>query len=289
MRFRYHNPDPRLRDLVHGYWEMEDMHLSGLEYNHDLAERTVRLMFSADQFLMGPSSDTLCPIPSVMLTPFVLQPQRSVMQGSLRVLMAEFYPWGARQLLGWSAGMTPDALNDALSASAWGREVVALVQQGEWGSAREALEAHLLHLAGLQGEPGAGMQAAQQIYQSFGTMRVAELAEELNLSLRTLERQFAQQVGVSAKTLARVVRFDEASTRIRLNPAVPMAELTFALGFFDQAHLIKEFRALSSMTPGAFAALAASRQPNLDFELLQPGSDQYIELEPPPGSAPEST
>jgi len=150
MRFRYHNSDPRLRELVQGYWEMEDMHLSGLEYNYDLAERTVRLMFSAGQFLMGPRSDTLRPIPPVMLTPFILEPQRTVMQGQLRVLMAEFYPWGARQLLGWHAEMTPGALNDALSASAWGREVVALVQQREWDSAREALEPHLLHLAGLQ-------------------------------------------------------------------------------------------------------------------------------------------
>ena len=289
MRFRYHHPDPRLRELVQGYWEMEDMHLSGLEYNYDLAERTVRLMFSAGQFLMGPTSDTLRPISSVMLTPFILQPQRTVMQGQLRVLMAEFYPWGARQLLGWNSGMTPGALNDALSASAWGREVVALVQQGEWDSAREALEAHLLRLAGLQGEPGAGMQAAQQIYQSFGAVRVTELAEKLNLSSRTLERQFAQQVGVGAKTLARVVRFDEANTRIRTNPSVPMAELTFELGFFDQAHLINEFKALSSMTPGAFAAIAASRQPSLDFESLQSGNDQYVELESLPGSELEST
>ncbi|GAA3995629.1 hypothetical protein GCM10022631_02400 [Deinococcus rubellus] len=249
MRFRHHGPDPGLRELVQGYWEFEDMHLAGPQQTYDMAERTVRLMFLADTLLVGPSVDTLRPISPVVLTPFPLQPQRTVVQGQLRALVAERYPWGARQLLGWQAAMTPDILDAALSASTWGREIVALVQRGEWRTAREALEAHLLRLAGLHREPGTGMQAAQRIYQSFGMVRIAALAEELKLSTRTLERQFAQQVGVSAKTLARMVRFGEANTRIRMNPAVLMADLTFELGFSDQAHLTREFKALSSVPP----------------------------------------
>ena len=286
MRFRYHDPDPRLRELVQGYWEFENVHLTGPHQNYDMAERTVRLMFSADTLLVGPTADTLRPVAPVVLTPFTVQPQRTVVQGRLRALVAELYPWGARQLLGWHATMTPDTLDTALSASPWGREVVALVQQGEWNMAREALEAHLLRLAGWHSEPGTGMQAAQQIYQSFGTIQIAELAEQLNLSTRTLERQFAQEVGLSPKTLARVVRFDEANTRIRMNPAVSMADLTFELGFSDQAHLTREFKALSSITPGAFAVVAASRQHDVDLSLLQGGGDLYIELESHPDFAP---
>ncbi|WP_161883553.1 AraC family transcriptional regulator [Deinococcus alpinitundrae] len=286
MRFRHHDPDPRLRELVDGYWEFENVHLTGPHQNYDMAERTVRLMFSADTLLVGPTADTLRPVSPVVLAPFTVQPQRTVVQGKLRALVAELYPWGARQLLGWQAATTPDTLDASLSASPWGREIVALVQQGEWNTAREALEAHLLHLAGLHSEPGTAMQAAQQIYQSFGMVRIAALAEELNLSTRTLERQFAQQVGLSAKTLARVVRFDEVNIRIRMNPAVSMADLTFELGFTDQAHLTREFKALSSMTPGAFAAVAASRQHDVDLALLQSGGDLYIELESRPDFAP---
>lgn len=282
MRFRHHAPHPRLRDLVQGYWELEDMLLAWPEQNFNLPERTLRLMFSSETALLGPSLDALRPISPVVLTPFSIQPQRTAGRGRLRALVAELYPWGARQLLGWTAQMVPDALDTALSASAWGREVVALVQHGEWETAREALEEYLLLLADQSTEPGAGVQAARQIYQSFGKVRVAELAEELNLSPRTLERQFAQQVGVSAKTLARVVRFDEANIRIRTNPGVPMADLTFELGFFDQAHLIREFKALSSMTPGAFASIAARRRHRVDLDLLRVGGDQYLDLAVPP-------
>ncbi|GGQ93067.1 AraC family transcriptional regulator [Deinococcus ruber] len=275
MRFRHHQPDVRLRDVVQDYWELEDLHLSAPEHNADMPERTVRLMFSAEQMWVGPSVDALRPVLPVTLSRFSLQPRNLVVQGRLRALVVEFYPWAARQLLGWSAEMVPDALDAALSASIWGREVVALMQLQDWDAAREALETHLLHLSSGQGEPGMGVRAARQIYQSSGTVRVAKLAEELNLSPRTLERQFVQQVGVSAKSLARVVRFDKVNTRIRENPAVPMAELTFELGFFDQAHLIKEFKALSSMTPGAFAVIAAQRSSIID---LSNGGDHHIEV-----------
>jgi len=283
MRFRHHDPHPRLRELVHGYLELEDLHLATPVQNADLPEGTVRLMFSAETVLMGSSLETLHLLRPVTLSRFTLQSQGSVMQGRLRVLVAELYPWAARQLLGWRADEPPARLDAALSASAWGVEVVALLKLGEWQAALESLEAQLLSLAGRQEEPGVGIQAAQQIYHALGTVRVADLADSLSVSPRTLERQFAQQVGVSAKTLARVVRFDAANSRIRLDPDVSMAELTFTLGFFDQAHLIKEFKALSSMTPGAFATFAARHQHSMDLELFRGGGDVYLEVGLPPG------
>ncbi|KQQ99421.1 helix-turn-helix domain-containing protein [Deinococcus sp. Leaf326] len=278
MRFRRSAPDPRLSEFVQCYWQIEDMDLAWPELNYDMPERTMRLMFSAEAIWTGPSADTLELAQPVVLTPFLVQSQRLVGQGRLRVLMAELYPWGARQLLGWTSQEAPGALNTSLSASPWGREVVALVRLGEWAAAQEALETRLLHLAGAQGETGMGVQAARRIYEASGTVRVADLAAELGLSPRTLERQFAQQVGVSPKTLARVVRFDAANLRIRTDPEVPVAELIFELGFFDQAHLIREFRALSSMTPGTFAALAARRRHALDLDVLLASGDRPLDL-----------
>lgn len=277
MRFRHHDPDPRLRDLVQGYWELEDLHLAAPVENADLPERTVRLLFSAGTVLMGPDASALRPLPPVTLTRFSLQSQANTMQGQVRALVAELYPWGARQLLGWSAQQAPGTLDTALSTSAWGREVIGLLRQQDWAAAREALEASLLARAAEQDEPGVGVRAARQIYTSLGNVQVTELAGSLAVSPRTLERQFAQQVGVSPKTLARVVRFDEMNSRIRLNPAVSMADLSFELGFFDQSHLINEFKALSSLTPGAFAAFAARHQYHMDSEKLLAGENIYLE------------
>jgi len=283
MRFRHHAPHPDLHDLVQGYWELDDLYLAKPVKNADLPEGMVRLMFSAQTVLTGPAPETLRALPPVTLTQFSLHSQESMMQGQFRMLVAELYPWAARQLLGWQADAPPDRLNTAINDSTWGREVVALLRLGEWNAAREALETHLIGLARRRGGLGAGVQAAWHIYQSLGTVQVAELAETLNISRSTLERQFAQQIGVSAKTLARVVRFDAANTRIRLDPSVPMADLTFELGFFDQAHLINEFRRLSGMTPSRFAAVAVRHRHTVDLNLFERRGDSYLELELPPG------
>lgn len=283
MRFRHHDPHPDLHDLVQGYWELDDLYLAKPVKNADFPEGTVRLLFSAQMVLTGPAPETLRALAPVTLTQFSLRSQGNMMQGQFRVLVAELYPWAARHLLSWQADAPPDRLNTVVNDSTWGREVVALVRLGEWNAAREALETHLIELARQQGGLGAGVQAARHIYQSLGRVRVAELAEALNISRSTLERQFAQQVGVNAKTLARVVRFDAANTRIRLDPSVPMADLTFELGFFDQAHLINEFKALSGMTPSTFAAVSARHRHTVDLNLFQRNGDSYLELELPPG------
>ena len=72
------------------------------------------------------------------------------------------------------------------------------------------------------------------------------------------------EVGVNAKTLARLIRFEEVRNRLWLEPKVSLAQLAYELGFADQAHLTREFRALSYMTPrtfGQFVQLDTSRTP----------------------------
>ncbi len=99
MRLRRHAPDARLRELVLAYWEYETYKDAGPELNHDLPERTVYLMFSAEPVRFGPSADALRPLPPITLTPFVMEPHQMVGQGKLRALMVDLYPYAARQLL----------------------------------------------------------------------------------------------------------------------------------------------------------------------------------------------
>ncbi|SMB91373.1 AraC family transcriptional regulator [Deinococcus hopiensis] len=266
MRFRNYAPDARLRGLVQDYWEMDEVVLDHHEQHHTLPERSIRLTFATGHSWRQVGQSWV-KAPPATLSGLILQPQPSVVLGEVRALVAELYPWGARQLLGWNAA-TPQAELDALvSGTSAGREIVALLELGEWEAARQVLEAWLLSLLnGHAAEAGKGVEAAERIYRALGKVRVADLAEELNLSPRQLERLFAGQVGVSAKTLARLVRFEEAHFRIRQAPDTSVADLAFDLGFFDQAHLIKEFRALTLMTPRAFAELSARRLEDTPLE-----------------------
>ena len=51
------------------------------------------------------------------------------------------------------------------------------------------------------------------------------------------------------KTVARLIRFERAVDLLRTSPGMRMADLAADCGYFDQAHLNREFRSLAEMTP----------------------------------------
>ena len=235
-----------------------------------MPERLVRLMFCAGQTYVGDPAGTLVALPSAYLIGMQRGPLRAVSLGKMWALGAELYPWAARQLLSWK-----DGAGGVEVLSGHGqvvREVHGLLTLERWDEARQTVEAWLLDLAGVFArEHGRGVLAATRLYGSFGSARIAALADELSLSPRQLERQFRAEVGVSAKTLARLIRFSEAHDRLLAQPEVPLAALAYDLGFADQAHLTRDFRALSHLTPGAFARASRWRSQDggpadLDFE-----------------------
>jgi AraC-like DNA-binding protein len=78
--------------------------------------------------------------------------------------------------------------------------------------------------------------------------RVASVAAELGLSARQLQRRVSDAVGYGPKTLQRVLRF----RRLQALAPAPLAELAFAAGYADQAHMTGEVRELSGLTPTRF-------------------------------------
>lgn len=97
--------------------------------------------------------------------------------------------------------------------------------------------------------PPAVIEALRRIERSGGTRRVTTLAPELGVTRQHLARQFAEFVGVSPKTYARVVRLHRAIAQARARPPSGWAAIAAAHGYYDQAHLVDEFRELVGVTP----------------------------------------
>nr|WP_246293401.1 helix-turn-helix domain-containing protein [Naumannella cuiyingiana] len=87
-----------------------------------------------------------------------------------------------------------------------------------------------------------------------GTVRIDELATRIGWGRRRLTREFRAEYGVSPKQAARVTRFDRS--RRLLAAGRPLAELAASAGFFDQAHLSREYAALAERSPGQLRASA---------------------------------
>jgi AraC-like DNA-binding protein len=84
-------------------------------------------------------------------------------------------------------------------------------------------------------------------------VRVAQLCERFGLTERTLQRLVRRRVGLSPKWLIQRRRLHEASARLRDRPG-SLADVAAALGYADQPHFTRDFRSVTGMTPGEFAA-----------------------------------
>ncbi len=90
-----------------------------------------------------------------------------------------------------------------------------------------------------------------RIIASEGLRSVTELAQDIGLSTRQLERRFQTQVGLSPKLLARIIRFQKIFKAVETNPH-GWSEVALNCGYYDQAHLIHDFKAFSGQSPSTF-------------------------------------
>ncbi len=100
-------------------------------------------------------------------------------------------------------------------------------------------------------------QAAQLvalITSHTALQRVDQLADAAGLSVRAVQRLFADYVGVGPKWVMRRARLHEASERAGSGEPVDWAELAADLGYADQAHLTRDFTASIGVPPSRYEA-----------------------------------
>jgi AraC-like DNA-binding protein len=81
---------------------------------------------------------------------------------------------------------------------------------------------------------------------------MVQLAAHSNMTLKTFERKFTDQVGVPPKLYARIRRFNYALELKMYHPKISWMDVCFQSGYYDQMHLIKDFKAFTAQTPSAF-------------------------------------
>ena len=98
----------------------------------------------------------------------------------------------------------------------------------------------------------------RRLLTARGGCGVAELAAETGWSDRHLRARFREETGLSPKAAARVIRFDWARRRLlrRVVSGAPqaLADLAADCGYYDQAHLAREFRDLAGCPLSAWLA-----------------------------------
>jgi len=97
--------------------------------------------------------------------------------------------------------------------------------------------------------------AVRVALRSGGLVGVDGLARAIGVTPRQAERLFREHVGLPPKLFLRIVRFQRALAALPEAPRrSPWAELAVSLGYYDQSHLIRDFRELAGRAPGAWSA-----------------------------------
>jgi AraC-like DNA-binding protein len=84
------------------------------------------------------------------------------------------------------------------------------------------------------------------------------LSRHIGWSRQHLARAFRFHVGVGPKHLARVARLQRAVADLQRGADHGLADVALGLGYFDQAHMARDFRELAAVTPAEARASSGS-------------------------------
>jgi AraC-like DNA-binding protein len=163
-------------------------------------------------------------------------------------------PLGARRILGLPmhelANRTIDAA-DVLPGS--GELAERLHDSRSWDERFDLVESFLTGRLVDAKPAAAGVEWAwQRLRTTGGRAAIRGLADELGWSQRRLIARFREQIGLTPKAAARVLRFDRAVRALVSSRTGELAAIAYDCGYFDQAHLNRYFRDLAGTTPTDF-------------------------------------
>jgi AraC-like DNA-binding protein len=171
------------------------------------------------------------------------------------VLGVHFRPGGATSFLGVPAGELAESHVDL--ESVWGPaagELRARLCEAATPEARfSLLEAALLERLRRSPERHPAVPAALAALEAADeAVSVREIARDIGLCQRRLIQVFTSAVGLTPKRYQRVCRFQRARELARHTAAPDWAWLALECGYFDQSHLIRDFRQFTGFSPGEF-------------------------------------
>ena len=195
-------------------------------------------------------------------------------------------PLGARALLGMPAGelASVDVEGSAVLGPLADRIAERLQAARDWPARFAVLDQMLM--SRLAAGPascaadGVGAEVSQawrRLLAVGGRCEVSRLAAETGWSDRHLRDRFRDETGLTPKAAARVIRFDRARRLLQHRAAAAgmalpgLADLAADCGYYDQAHLAREFRDLAGLPPSAWLAAEfrnVQARPDADLQAL---------------------
>jgi AraC-like DNA-binding protein len=268
-----HDPPARLRPFVSGYAGYRQEGVAPARHRGLPSPELTFIVTLDDPLAIDAHPDPGQPAGSydTLLGGLHTSPALVSHQGRWSGVQLGLTPLGARALLGlpaaglanWDAeatdvigGFAAQLRERVVGQPTWAGRFAVIDQLLE----RRAVQAYADRPSTVRPEVG---YAWRRLQETRGGVGVAELAAETGLSARRLGSVFLAEFGLAPKEAGRVFRFAHARRRIGQvmgggtagrGTAATFAQLATECGFYDQAHLAREFRALAGCPPSQWLA-----------------------------------
>jgi AraC-like DNA-binding protein len=251
MKYFETSPGPVVGKFVKCYWALEDD--APIDSSQTIVpDGRCELIINLARSFQSWQDEQWKSQPQVFLVGQITQPLKVRPDGPARIIGVRFHPHGAGQLLGLPMNeLTNSVISlDELSKPLQLR-LEELQEPGPMARKLPALDQIMFDCAQRTADHELRMAfAVATLEQSAGLVRVSELAAQIGLSSRQFERRFKHEVGISPKLFGRLQRFQRVWQAAE-HQALNWVDTAIDCGYYDQAHLIRDFHEFAGRTPTA--------------------------------------
>lgn len=258
MKYLEKSPSPRLATHVKCFWSLESSFAQCGEHPEPVVpDACVEIVFDlADRFRRYHADGKVELQPTSIVAG---QIEKNILigpSGRVRLFGIRFHPTGASPFINvemsaitnriepldaiWGNRVTE--LEDKLFSAATFEEQIAVAETAliERFDERVVIDKTLA-------------KAIEAISTTNGAAKVHHIAKNAGISERGLERRFARYIGLSPKSFSRIVRFQRVLQSIESSPRADILDTAYRFGYYDQSHLINDFKRYTGMSPSLFA------------------------------------
>jgi AraC-like DNA-binding protein len=254
MPFNFAQPTQALAPFVKQYWALDNVMPQGQSHTQRIIPTgLIELTIYLGDTPVSSDRDSISSEAS-LLNGQQSTPSDLVVAGSVSVFSITFHPQGAQVFF----NIPMEELYDqTISLRSIQKDFVDQVESELYDavsfSERVDIMNHFLwRLLKKNDEPSdlpRLVNSLTHIDQSMGMVDIATLAKNACLSRKQYERIFKSNVGVSPKRFLRIIRLQHALFKKQVNPKMSLTELAYDCGYYDQSHMINDFKLLTGMSP----------------------------------------
>lgn len=257
MIYREYQPPLSLKDCIKCYWTMESEIPTVTNSRQRLLTEGFEFIFNLGEpieYVIGDDSvKTIAKtgITGPMIRPMILRPT-----GEVNLFGICFRPGGSYPFIKTPANKLINQYSDIgdifVSAE---RKFTEHIHNDYLtiNSRVNAVNMYLLNLLEKSHRDETIINAATDVIKFHkGNISIDQLATDLGMSRRNMDRKFKESIGITPKQLCRNLRFKEGYKIIKTSSHISLVDVAIYCGYYDQAHLINEFKHFTGVSPIKF-------------------------------------